>query len=442
MKKIGFISLGCPKNQVDTEVMLKMLIEGGWEVTPEDIEADVIIVNTCGFMESAKQESIDAILDVAWLKKHRKLRGIVVTGCLAERYREQILKELPEVDAVLGIGSMAKICEAADAAYDKKKYTSFGPKEMMPMGGERLLTTPEYTAYLKIAEGCDNRCAYCAIPGIRGKFRSRTIEDLVSEAKDLEKLGVRELNIVAQDTSRYGLDIYGRYALADLVKAITKETQIPWIRLMYCYPDKITDELCEEFRTNDRLVKYIDLPIQHISDPVLDRMNRHGGSEVITSAISRLRKACPEISIRTTVMVGFPGETEEDVQKLCEFVKETEFDHLGAFTFCPEEDTPAFDMEDQIDEQVKQDRYDLVMNEQMEISLKLQEKKIGKVLTVLVEGFDAVSETFYARSADNAPDIDGKVYFTAEKRLKEGQFVKVRVKEAMDYDLIGTLVAE
>ncbi len=440
MKKVGFMSLGCPKNLMDTEVMLKMLLKEGFQITPEEIEADVVIINTCGFIESAKQESIDAILDVAWLKKHRNLKGIVVTGCLAERYREEIFKEMPEVDAMIGVGSLDKICEAVKCAYEGKKYSHFGDKNTSALGGERLVTTPEYTAYLKIAEGCDNRCAYCAIPDIRGRFRSRTIEDVVAEAKDIEKLGIKELCLVAQDTSRYGLDIYGRYALADLVKAVTEATKIPWIRLMYCYPDKITDELCEQFKTNDRLVKYIDMPIQHISDSVLERMNRHGGSEVIKDAIARLRKACPEIVIRTTVMVGFPGETEEDVEKLCEFIREAKFERLGAFTFSPEEGTPAYDMQDQIDEQDKQDRYDLVMQEQMEVSLEYNESKVGKVVTVLVEGFDPCSDAFFGRTYADAPEIDTKVYFTADTRPLEGTFVKVRVKEVLDYDLIGKMV--
>lgn len=440
MKKVGFMSLGCPKNLMDTEVMLKMLLKDGFEITPEEIDADVVIINTCGFIESAKQESIDAILDVAWLKKHRNLKGIVVTGCLAERYREEIFKELPEVDAMIGVGSLDKICEAVNAAYAGKKYSHFGDKNTSPLGGERLVTTPEYTAYLKIAEGCDNRCAYCAIPDIRGRFRSRTIEDIVAEARDLEALGIKELCLVAQDTSRYGLDIYGKYALAELVKAVTEATKIPWIRLMYCYPDKITNELCEEFKNNDRLVKYIDMPIQHISDTVLERMNRHGGSEIIKDAVARLRAACPEIVIRTTVMVGFPGETKEDVDELCEFIREAKFERLGAFTFSPEEGTPAYDMDGEVDEQDKQDRYDLVMQEQMEVSLEYNESKVGKVVTVLVEGFDPCSDAFYGRTYADAPEIDTKVYFTADTRPLEGTFVKVRVKEVMDYDLIGKMV--
>lgn len=439
--KVGFVSLGCSKNQIDTELMLAKLAEAGYEITGEDIEADVIIVNTCAFIESAKQESIDNILDVAWLKKHKNLKGIVVTGCLAERYRDQIFSELPEVDAVIGVGSLGEIVKAVDAAAKGEKFSAYLDKETMPLGGNRLVTTPPYTAYLKVAEGCDNRCTYCAIPLIRGKFRSRPIEDLVEEAKTLEEMGVQELNIIAQDTSRYGSDLYGEYSLAKLVKAITAETKIPWIRLLYCYPDKITDELLEEYRTNDRLVKYIDLPIQHINDRVLKAMNRHGDRACIEDTIARIRKAVPDMVIRTTVIVGFPGETEEEFAELCEFVKQTKFTHLGAFTYSPEEDTPAATFEDQIDEQTKQDRYDLVMQTQLEIVDAYNESMVGKQIEVMVEGFDPVSESFYGRSAADAPDIDGKIYFTASspRRMKAGSIVKVEITEVIDYDLIGVL---
>lgn len=439
--KVGFVSLGCSKNQIDTELMLAKLAEEGYEITSEDIEADVIIVNTCAFIESAKQESIDNILDVAWLKKHKNLKGIVVTGCLAERYRDQIFAELPEVDAVIGVGSLGEIVKAVDAAAKGEKFSSYLDKETMPLGGNRIITTPPYTAYLKIAEGCDNRCTYCAIPLIRGKFRSRPIEDLVDEAKTLEEMGVQELNIIAQDTSRYGIDLYGEYSLAKLVKAITKETKIPWIRLLYCYPDKITDELLEEYRTNDRLLKYIDLPIQHINNRVLKAMNRHGDRVCIEDTIARIRKAVPDMVIRTTVIVGFPGETEEEFSELCEFVKETGFTHLGAFTYSPEEDTPAASFDGQIDEQTKQDRYDLVMQTQLEIVDAYNQAMIGKTVEVMVEGFDPVSEAFYGRSVADAPDIDGKIYFTMTKpkRLKAGSFVKVEITDVLDYDLVGEI---
>ena len=438
MNKIGFVSLGCSKNLVDTEVMLRHLHEAGYEITPDETEADVIVVNTCGFIESAKQESIDNILDLAWLKEHRNLKGIIATGCLVERYREQVLAEMPEVDALVGVGSLSRIAEAADAVLaGKRGFTAFDDKESSPLGGERVLTTPPYTAYLKIAEGCDNRCTYCAIPLIRGRFRSRTIEDIVEEAKDLCALGVKELNLIAQDTSRYGLDLYGEYRLADLVRAICAATDIPWIRLLYCYPDKITDDLVEELATNPRLLKYMDVPIQHISDPILAAMNRHGDGSTIRDAVRRLRERVPGITLRSTAIVGFPGETEEQFEELCAFIKEAKFDRFGAFPYSAEEGTPAAELPDQIDEQVKQDRYDILMATQLPISEALNEEKIGRRITVLCEGFDPVAESHFGRSAADAPDIDGKVYFSAPRRVAEGEFITVKITEAMDYDLIG-----
>ena len=446
--KVGFVSLGCPKNQLDTEVMLHEVASAGYEITPEETEADVVIINTCGFIESAKKEAIDNILDIAWLKKHRSLRAIVVTGCLAERYREQLLDEFPEIDAVLGVGSIHNIVEAIEAVTVKKKkgskrkYSSFEDKEAVRLGGDRILTTPEYMAYLKIAEGCDNRCAYCAIPAIRGKFRSRTMEDIVKEAKQLDALGVRELCVVAQDTTRYGLDLYGEYKLAELLHRITEETSIPWIRILYCYPDKITDALVAEMRDNPRILKYIDLPIQHISDNMLRAMNRHGDKQMILDVISKLRREIPDITIRTTFIVGFPGETEEDFVELCEFVKETKFERAGVFTYSREEDTPAYDMPDQIDEQIKLDRMDLVMREQLEINEENNRKMVGKTITVLCEDYDPVSEVHFGRDAANAPEIDGKIYFRSSKRIAPGSFVNVKIREVVDYDLLGRAIIE
>ncbi len=446
--KVGFVSLGCPKNQIDTEVMLREVAAAGYEITPEETEADVVIINTCGFIESAKREAIDNILDIAWLKKNHKLKAIVVTGCLAERYREEIFEQFPEVDALLGVGSIHNIVEAIEAVTVKKKkaskakYSSFDNKETVKLGGERILTTPEYAAYIKVAEGCDNRCAYCAIPAIRGKFRSRPIEDIVSEAKELEALGVRELTVVAQDTTRYGVDIYGRYSLAKLLRAITDETNIPWIRLLYCYPDKVTNELIAEMRDNPRILKYIDMPIQHISDRMLTAMNRHGDSALIKDVISKLRREIPDIVIRTTFIVGFPGETEEDFRELCEFVSETKFDRAGAFAYSREEDTPAYDFDDQIDEQVKQDRVDILMREQMAVSEEKNSAMVGKIITVLCEDFDPVSETHFGRSAADAPEIDGKVYFKSAVRIAPGSFVKVKIREVLDYDLIGRAISK
>ena len=446
--KVGFVSLGCPKNQLDTEVMLHEVANAGYEITPEETEADVVIINTCGFIESAKKEAIDNILDIAWLKKHRSLRAIVVTGCLAERYREQLLEEFPEIDAVLGVGSIHNIVEAIEAVTvkrkkgSKRKYSSFEDKNTVRLGGDRILTTPEYMAYLKIAEGCDNRCAYCAIPSIRGKFRSRPMDDIIKEAKQMDALGVRELCIVAQDTTRYGLDIYGEYKLSHLLHRITEETSIPWIRILYCYPDKITDELVAEMRDNPRILKYIDLPIQHISDRMLRAMNRHGDKQMILDVISKLRREIPDITIRTTFIVGFPGETEEDFIELCEFVKETKFDRAGVFTYSREEDTAAYDMPDQIDEQVKLDRMDLIMREQIEINEENNRRMVGKTITVLCEDYDPVSEVHFGRDAANAPEIDGKIYFRSSKRVDPGSFVNVKIREVVDYDLLGRAIIE
>lgn len=452
--KVGFISLGCPKNQLDTEVMLHEVAEAGYEITPEDIDADIIIINTCAFIESAKKEAIDNILDVAWLKENRSLEGIIVTGCLAERYREQIFEEMPEVDALLGVGGIHHIVDAVRAVEKQiesrracsaaEKYRCFDDKNAVALGGDRVLTTPEYAAYLKIAEGCDNRCAYCAIPSIRGGFRSRPMEDLVAEAKDLDALGVKELTVIAQDITRYGKDLYGHYALAELLRKITEATSIPWIRLLYCYPDKVTDELVAEIRDNPRILKYIDLPLQHISDHMLKAMNRHGDSAMIREVVAKLRREVPGIVIRTTFMVGFPGETEEDFDQLAAFMKETRFDRAGVFTYSREEGTPAYDFPDQIDEQVKQDRMDILMREQMVINTELNQSKVGSVITVLCEDYDPVNEAYFGRSAADAPDIDGKVFFRwrGKGRIAPGSMVKVKVREVVDYDLYGFAMSD
>ncbi|MBQ7822425.1 MAG: 30S ribosomal protein S12 methylthiotransferase RimO [Clostridia bacterium] len=439
--KVGFVSLGCPKNQLDTEVMLKELYDEGFEIVSEETEADIIIINTCAFIESAKKEAIDNIIDIGWLKEHHTLKGIVVTGCLAERYRDSIFEELPEVDAILGVGSIHSICDAVRSVAKGEKFSRYEDKNNVKLGGERIITTPEYTAYLKVAEGCDNRCTYCAIPGIRGGFRSRPMDEIIAEAKELSESGeLKELCVIAQDTTRYGLDLYGSYALAQLLQRLCDETDIPWIRILYCYPDKITDELIDVIKKNDRIVKYLDIPIQHISDPVLKRMNRHGDSALIRSVFEKLRREIPGIVLRTTAIVGFPGETEEDFTALCEFVKEMKFEHFGAFTYSREEDTPAYDFEDQIDEQVKQDRFDIIMREQLDINADLNEKKIGQTVSVLCEDYDEVSQTYFGRSEADAPEIDGKVYFSAKRgSIEPGQFVNVKIREVCDYDLIGDI---
>ena len=396
--KVGFVSLGCSKNLCDTEVMLKHLVDAGYEITPEETEADVVIVNTCAFIESAKKESIDNILDIAWLKEHNGLKGLIVTGCLAERYREQVLSEMPEVDAVLGVGGIHQIVTAVDAVLsraaskEKKapKFMCFEDKEGTALGGERVVTTGDHMAYLKIAEGCNNRCTYCAIPMIRGKMRSRTMKDIIEEATMLDAMGVKELNLIAQDTSAYGIDLYGKYCLPELIRGITDATNIPWIRLLYCYPDKITDELVAEILDNPRVVKYIDIPIQHINDDVLRRMNRHGDAAMIRDAVAKLR-TIPGMVLRSTAIVGFPGETDAEFAELCQFIKDAKFERFGAFTYSREEDTPAYDFPDQIDEQVKQDRYDILMQTQLAVSEAYNESRIGQVLHVLCEGYDPVA---------------------------------------------------
>jgi len=437
--KIGFVSLGCPKNQLDLEVMLGHLVSEGYMITDAE-EADIVVINTCAFIENAKKESIDNILDIAWLKENGSLKGIVVTGCMAEKYRDEIMKEMPEVDALLGTGSLHSIVDAIKAVSKGEKFTEFKDKNTVELGGDRIVTTGDAMAYLKISEGCDNCCTYCAIPKLRGRFRSRPMDDLVKEAKELVSLGVKEIVIVGQDTTSYGKDLYGEYCLHKLIRRISEETDVSWIRVLYCYPEKITEELISEFENNKKLVKYIDIPIQHISDKILKKMNRHGDGELIRSVIKTLRKRVRGIAIRSTAIVGFPGESEEEFDELCEFIKEAKFEHFGAFTYSREEGTPAYSFEDQIDEEIKEQRYDVIMKTQMNIADKHLRNKIGKEYVVLCEGYDAVSETYYGRTADNAPEIDGNVFFLSKIKIPEGTFVRVRIKDALEYDLTGEII--
>lgn len=440
MSKIGFVSLGCPKNLLDTEVMLGELSQAGYEITPEESEADIIVINTCAFIESAKKESIDNILDIAWLKENGNLKGIVVTGCLSERYRDEILNEFSEVDAVLGTGSVHSIVKAVKEIEQGKKYSEYLDKNKVELGGDRIVTTGDAFAYLKISEGCNNICTYCAIPYIRGKFRSRPMDELVNEAKELVSMGIKELIVIGQDTTAYGIDLYGEYKLHTLINRIAKETDVQWIRVLYCYPDKITNELIDEFKTNEKLVKYIDLPIQHINSRILKKMNRRGDEALIRSVIKELR-GIDGMAIRSTAIVGFPTEMEEEFVQLCEFVKEAKFDNFGAFPYSREEGTIAYDFDGQIDEQVKQDRYDIIMREQLRVIEESSKKHIGTVQTVLCEGFDAVSETYYGRTSKNAPDIDGKVFFFSNVKHRVGDFVEVEIIDTLDdYDLSGKAI--
>lgn len=438
--KIGFISLGCPKNRCDTEVMLKELVDAGYEITPEETEADIIVINTCAFIESAKRESIDNILDIAWLKTNKQLKGIIVTGCLTERYRDEILKEFPEVDAVLGVGSIHNIVEAVKSVSEGVKYSSFEDKNTVKLGGDRVLSTPEYTAYIKIAEGCNNVCTYCAIPHIRGKMRSRDMDSIIAEAKDLEAIGVKELCVVAQDTTAYGIDLYGEYMLPKLLTRLVNETSIPWIRILYCYPDKVTDELIDVIKNNDRILSYIDMPLQHISDKILKRMNRKGDSECIRSVIKKLRENIPDVIIRTTFIVGFPGETQKDYNELLAFIKEAKFERAGVFAYSREEGTPAYDFTPRVPEQKKQDRADTLMDIQLEVSNKFLRSLLGKTVRVICEEYDPVGEVYFGRSYADAPDIDGKVYFRSAEKVPEGAFVDVLIEDMLDYDVIGTAV--
>ncbi len=444
--KVAFVSLGCPKNQIDTEIMLKKLLDEGFEFVEEDIQADVVVINTCAFIQDAKEEAVENILDVAWLKKNRSLKGIVVTGCLAQRYCDGILKDMPEVDAIVGVGDLDRICDAVRKAYEggKEKFVSVSPPENQKLGGDRVITTPDYTAYIKIAEGCDNRCSYCAIPDIRGAFRSRPIEDIVEEAKTLYDIGVKELCIVAQDTTRYGLDIYGEYSLARLLEALCTDNRFTfkWIRLMYCYPDKITDELVDVMAKYDAIAKYIDLPIQHIDDTVLCNMNRHGTSADIKDAIKRLRAKMPDITIRTTLIVGFPGETGAQFENLANYVKEARFERLGVFSYSREEDTPAYNMKNQVSKAKKQQRQEIISEIQYQINSEIQSARVGSVMEVMCEQFDAVAECYCGRSEFDAPEVDTKVFFTSPRKVEPGEFVKVKIEEVMEYDLIGSIVED
>ncbi len=439
-KKIGMISLGCPKNQVDAEMLLAKLSENGFEISDDVDGTDAVIVNTCGFIEDAKKEAIENILDMAELKKEGSVGKIIVTGCLAERYRDEIFSEIPEVDAVVGIGSNEDICEICEKVINGETVTSFGEKTCLPLNGERMLTTPSYYAYIKIAEGCSNCCTYCAIPSIRGNFRSRQPEDILKEAADLAKSGVKELIVVAQDTTNYGEDLFGKPALHALLTALSKIEGIKWIRTLYCYPERITDELIETVANNEKILNYFDIPIQHADAKILKAMNRKGDKETLLSLISRIRSKIPDAVIRTTLITGFPGETEESFETLSDFVRSARFDRLGCFCYSQEEGTPAALLPEQVDEDVKKEREEVIMEQQYRIQEELNDSLIGKVFEAVVEGYDAYTDTYYGRTWRDAPEIDGMVNFTCGYELNEGDFVEVEIMGINDYDLIGEVV--
>jgi len=443
-KKVGLISLGCPKNLVDSEVMLGQLKEEGYEITNNEHEADIIIVNTCGFINDAKQESINAILEMASLKK-QNCELLIVTGCLAERYNELIVKEIPEVDAVLGTGHYGMIAEAIRKAYSgtvEKQVLWGDPGYCNFEGDKRLLSTPKGYSFLKIADGCNNHCTYCVIPSLRGRYRSRKMEDIIHEAGYLVDSGAKELILIAQDTTKYGIDLYGERKLKDLICEISKIEKLEWIRLLYCYPDQIDDDLIDEIANNVKVCKYLDVPIQHSSDKILKNMGRKGSSVDIKNIIAKLREKIPEIYIRTTMIVGFPGEDEEDFANLHEFVKKLEFERLGVFMYSREEGTPAAKIKSQVKKDIKRKRHQNLMALQNKITVEKNKSRLNKSYDVLVEGVADDGIFYYGRSYAEAPDIDGLIYFTSSYPLEEGSFVKVKILNIEQYDLIGVAYDE
>ena len=439
--KAGIVSLGCAKNQVDAEMLLFSLKQKGFELVDDPAKADAVIVNTCGFIESAKQESIDEIIELGKLKREGKIKAIIVTGCLAERYQNEITKQLYEVDAAVGIGANSKIADIVLDALGGNKTELFPSKLELPLEGGRIQSTPPYTAYLKIAEGCDNRCTYCAIPLIRGGFRSREPENVIEEAKQLAEKGVRELNVIAQDTTRYGEDLFGKPYLAKLLKELCKIEKLRWIRVLYCYPERVTDELIDVMANEEKIVKYIDLPLQHCNAEILKSMNRRGSRESLTALLKKIRDRIPNVVLRTTFISGFPGETEEQFEELCEFAKEIEFDRLGCFPYSQEEDTPAAAFPNQLDEETKQNRADIIMEQQQLIMTRRCEKLVGTTVEVLVEGFDRIAGCWYGRTYADAPEVDGCVFFTTGgKKPSIGSFVNVKITDTMGIDPVGEMI--
>lgn len=439
MFKVGMVSLGCPKNQVDAEIMLQKVKDAGYEITPVEAEADAIIVNTCGFIEDAKAEAVENILEVAKYKADGNLKALIVTGCLAERYRDEIFSEMPEVDAVVGLAGNNDIVTVLKGALDGVKKGYYGDKEALEICGERMLTTPKYMAYVKVAEGCDNCCTYCAIPSIRGRFRSRTLESVEAEVRSLAEKGVREIILVAQDTTRYGEDLYGEGKLPQLLKALCKIDGIHWIRTLYTYPERITDELIDVMATEEKVVNYLDIPIQHCNDEILKRMNRKSTKKDLVELFKKLRERLPDVTLRTTLITGFPGETEEQFCELCDFVKEVSFDRLGCFAYSEEEGTIAATFTDQVDMQTRVDRSEIIMNDQQGITLEKNSQKVDSVKEVLIEGYDDYIKCYFGRTRDDAPEIDGKVFFISPKPLVLGTFQNVRINDSLEYDLLGEL---
>lgn len=438
--KLLFISLGCDKNLVDSEMMMGLLHDRGYEFTDNEEEADIIVVNTCGFINDAKEESINTILEMAKYKE-KNLKALIAAGCLVERYKNEILQELPEIDAIVGTTAFDKICDVVDDVLADKKHNELESiNKMCRPDVNRIITTGGYYSYLKIAEGCDKHCTYCSIPMIRGAYRSVPMDELVKEAEYLADNGVKELIIVAQEITVYGKDLYGEKKLPELLHRLCKIPGIQWIRLLYCYPEEITDELIETIRTEKKICHYIDMPIQHASDKILKAMGRRTNNAELRNIISKLRKEIPDICLRTTLITGFPGETEEDHQILLDFIDEMEFDRLGVFTYSPEEDTKAASLDNQVDEEVKLCRKDEIMELQQEISMDKSERLVGKEIEVIIEGKASNEDVYVGRSYMDAPSVDGYVFINSEEELMSGDFAKVRIVKAMEYDLIGDLI--
>ena len=439
--KILFISLGCDKNLVDTEVMLGMLASRGYEMTNDEQEAEIIVINTCCFIHDAKEESIQNILEMAEYKKNGSAKALIVTGCMAERYRQEILDEIPEVDEVLGTTAYDRILDAVDAALAGQHEVMTADLDALPLPEtKRLVTTGGHFAYLKIAEGCDKHCTYCIIPKIRGNFRSVPMERLLKEAQDLAEQGVKELILVAQETTLYGKDLYGEKSLPKLLRELCKISGIRWIRILYCYPEEITDELIQVMKEEPKICHYLDLPIQHANDTILKRMGRRTSKQELIDIVQKLRKEIPDICLRTTLITGFPGEAQEQHEEVMEFIDTLEFDRLGAFTYSPEEDTPAATFEDQIDEEVKEDRQADIMELQQEIAFDKAEDMIGREVLVMIEGKVADENAYVGRTYRDAPNVDGLIFINTDVELISGDFAKVKVTGALDYDLIGELM--
>ena len=439
--KVGIVSLGCAKNQVDAEMLLFTLKNRGFTIVNDPADADAVIVNTCGFIDSAKQESIDEIIELGKLKQEGTIKAIIVTGCLAERYKNEITKQLYEVDAAIGIGANQKIADVVLEALNGKKTELFLDKSPLPMEGGRVQSTPFYSAYLKVAEGCDNCCTYCAIPLIRGHFRSRQPDEVIKEAEQLAANGVKELNVIAQDTTRYGEDLFGEPYLAKLLKRLCKIDGFKWIRVLYCYPDRVTDELIDVIAEEDKIVKYIDIPLQHCNGEVLKNMNRRGNRESLTALLNKIKSKIPNVIFRSTFITGFPGETEEQFEELADFAAEIKFQRLGCFPYSKEEDTKASLMENQIDDDIKQKRADIIMEHQQSVMAEYCESLIGSEVEVLVEGYDKLAECFFGRTYADAPEVDGCVFFTCDgEKPKTGDFVKVKITDYMGCDPVGECV--